>query len=219
MCEHFAAVYLNIDFPVVSVLTDLNLFWQFFWFAAATDDVKRKICVFKLELSRQTAGADAKHLLESMFSGSAQAPNALPTTFTDRLSFRAVLDSFHANESVDGSKRVKFNHDDGGPPDQDSKYLPSTGQDRGQSSGSGLSSSSMGGGGTVHQNYHGSASAGGAASLSMANVLSLFAPPFYRDVANELDLLDMVDKNEQYEIVRAFTAKHIVPHMLGRDEI
>ena len=53
----------------------------------------------------------------------------------------------------------------------------------------------------------------------MANVLSLFAPPFYRDVANELDLLDMVDKNEQHEIVRAFTAKHIVPHMLGHDEI
>ena len=159
--------------------------------------MKRKICVFKLELSRQTAGADAKHLLESLFSGSAQAPNALPTTFTDRLSFRAVLDSFHANESVDGSKRVKFNHDNGGPPDQDSKYPPSTGQDRGQSSGSCLSSFSVGGGGTVHQNYHGSASAGGAASLSMANVLSLFAPPFYRDVANELDLLD---KNEQYEV-------------------
>ena len=30
--------------------------------------------------------------------------------------------------------------------------------------------------------------------------LSLFAPAGNRDVANELDLLDMVDENEQYEI-------------------
>ena len=51
--------------------------------------------------------------------------------------------------------------------------------------------------------------------MSMASALSLLAPPSYRDVGNELDLLDMVDKNEQYEIVRAFAAKHIVPHMTG----
>ena len=51
----------------------------------------------------------------------------------------------------------------------------------------------------------------------MATALSLFAPPAYRDVANELDLLDMVDENEQYEIVRAFAKKHIVPYMFSSE--
>jgi hypothetical protein len=53
--------------------------------------------------------------------------------------------------------------------------------------------------------------------MSMASALSLFAPPADRDVANELDLLDMVDVNEQYEIVRLFALKHIVPHMTGSE--
>jgi hypothetical protein len=47
----------------------------------------------------------------------------------------------------------------------------------------------------------------------MVSILSQFAPPAESDVANELDLLDMVDEHEQYEIVRAFAAKHIVPYM------
>ena len=51
--------------------------------------------------------------------------------------------------------------------------------------------------------------------MSMASALGLFAPPADRDVANELDLLDMVDESEQYEIVRSFTVKHIVPFMTG----
>lgn len=49
--------------------------------------------------------------------------------------------------------------------------------------------------------------------MNMASTLSLFAPPAYRDVANELDLLDFVDVDEQYEIVRSFAEKHIVPYM------
>ena len=51
--------------------------------------------------------------------------------------------------------------------------------------------------------------------MSMASALSLFAPPADRDVANELDLLDMLDPDEQYEIVKSFAMKHIVPHMRG----
>jgi hypothetical protein len=53
------------------------------------------------------------------------------------------------------------------------------------------------------------------APMNMASTLSQFAPPSERDVANELDLLDMVDEHEQYEIVRSFAAKHIVPYMKG----
>jgi hypothetical protein len=47
----------------------------------------------------------------------------------------------------------------------------------------------------------------------MASDLSLIAPR--SGVANELDLLDMVDEDEQYEIVRYFAAKHIAPYIGG----
>ena len=49
----------------------------------------------------------------------------------------------------------------------------------------------------------------------MASALSLFALPADRDVANELDLLDMVDTSEQNGIISSFAAKHIVPYMKG----
>ena len=51
----------------------------------------------------------------------------------------------------------------------------------------------------------------------MASVLRLFAPHSNCDVANELDLLDMVDEVDQYEIIRSFAAKHIVPYMTGQN--
>ena len=61
-------------------------------------------------------------------------------------------------------------------------------------------------GGIAHSNNQ------GGASMSMASALSLFAPASSRDVANELDLLDMVDENEEYEIVRSFAMRHYAAH-------
>ena len=51
--------------------------------------------------------------------------------------------------------------------------------------------------------------------MEAANVLRLLAPHYNSVVADELDLLDMVDEAEQYEIVRSFAANHIVPFMRG----
>jgi hypothetical protein len=42
----------------------------------------------------------------------------------------------------------------------------------------------------------------GNRTMDMARALCRFAPHSNSDVANELDLLDMVDEAEQYEIVR-----------------
>ena len=56
----------------------------------------------------------------------------------------------------------------------------------------------------------------GSPTVNVARGLRLLAPHLNSDVANELDLLDMVDEDEQYEIVRSFAAKHIVPHMTGQ---
>lgn len=74
----------------------------------------------------------------------------------------------------------------------------------------GGSSSTMG----AHNNNNNAGD--GDQTIHMAQALRLFAPHSDSDVANELDLLDFVDEDEQYEIVRNFAAKHIVPHMTGQ---
>jgi hypothetical protein len=51
--------------------------------------------------------------------------------------------------------------------------------------------------------------------MDIAEFLSLFAPPGSRSVANSLELMDMVDEVEQYEIVGDFAAKYVVPQITG----
>jgi hypothetical protein len=51
--------------------------------------------------------------------------------------------------------------------------------------------------------------------MDSAEFLSLFVPPGNRDVANSLELMDMVDEAEQYEIVQDFAAKYVVPRITG----
>ena len=67
------------------------------------------------------------------------------------------------------------------------------------------------------QDYQVDESQGGESCKSLAESLSLFAAPSSRYVWNELDLLDMVDIYEQYEIVRSFAAKHIIPTLKGSE--
>lgn len=108
--------------------------------------------------------------------------------------------------------RREFDRDDGDSQDQDSKPSPSGGAGRHPTPGTdGVSSSTSRG--TGNHTDQGDSGGGGAGPMSMASALSLFAPPADRDAANEMDLLDMVDENEQYEIVRSFAEKHIVPYM------
>ena len=110
--------------------------------------------------------------------------------------------------------RREFDGDDNSSSDQDTKPSSSGGADpyaKTETKDDTFSRND----GTSHQNNQGTAGGGGGAPMNMARMLSLFAPPSQRDVANELDLLDMVDQNEQYEIVRSFAMKHIVPYMKG----
>lgn len=208
--EHFAASYLNPDHALVSVLTDLNQSWTFFWFARGEGD--SKVALYKLCLNGGEATADAKYLLDSLYDNS--VGDTLPTTFANRQPFQAVLDSVSRNKRV----RSEFDRADSDSLDPDSKPSPSGGADQHPTSGTDASASARGGAGTAHENNQGAAGGGGSATMSMASALSLFAPPTDRDVANELDLLDMVDESEQYEIVRSFAAKHIVPYMTGSYE-
>eukprot|EP00547_Thalassionema_nitzschioides_P014339 CAMPEP_0194237956 /NCGR_PEP_ID=MMETSP0158-20130606/4816_1 /TAXON_ID=33649 /ORGANISM="Thalassionema nitzschioides, Strain L26-B" /LENGTH=447 /DNA_ID=CAMNT_0038972097 /DNA_START=84 /DNA_END=1427 /DNA_ORIENTATION=- len=202
--EHFAASYLNVDHPVVSVLTDLNKRWTFFWFAKREND--KKMVLYRLPLDGEQSKAEAKYILDSMYDSSLR--DKLPTTFANRQSFGAVWNCVVQNKR----QRRDFDRDDGDSPDQDTKPSPSDAADRHSNPGTGGESSSTSRG-TGHQTDQFDSGGGGADAMSKASALSLFAPPAYRDVANELDLLDFVDVNEQYEIVRSFAEKHIVPYM------
>ena len=202
--EHFAASYLNRNHAVVSVLTDLNTKWIFFWFAFGEDD--SEMSLHKLVLDGEGAASDAKYLLDSLYDTSYR--DTLPTTFAKRQPLRAVLGALKR-------KRARTELDDGnGPnPDQDSKPSSSSGAE--QHPGSNAGSLPERNDSSGQQRNLRCTGGDESAPMSMANALSLFAPPADRDVANELDLLDMVDADEQYEIVKSFASKHIVPYMRG----
>ena len=201
--EHISASYLNINHPVVSVLTDLNTKWTFFWFAVC--DAEMSLC--KVFLQGNDAAAEAKYLLDSLYDNS--DGRALPDTFAKRQSFQAVLDGLVQRKRA----RTVPDGDNEHNPDQDSK--PSSSSGAAQPPGSNADSSSERNDSSGQpRNQHGTGN-GGSARMSTASALSLFAPPADRDVANELDLLDMLDPDEQYETVKSFAMKHIVPHMRG----
>ena len=209
VAEHFAASFLNPKHAVVSVLTDLINSWTFFWFAKEEDCA----ALYRLCLEDEEAAGLAKYMLESLADASRR--DTLPITFVDRLSLEAVIQST-VKDSNKRSRRV-FDGSGGGAgsssPDEESKpsgvgdWHPNSGPypDAALSSGSGA---------TAHQSNN-CAGGGGYLTMDIASTLSLFAPPANRDVANELDLLDMVDESEQYDIVRSFAMKNIVPYMRG----
>ena len=53
--------------------------------------------------------------------------------------------------------------------------------------------------------------------MRAVDILRSLAPHYNGDVADQLDLLNMVDEGEQYEIVRSFAANYIVPRMTGEN--
>jgi hypothetical protein len=207
--ELFAASYLNRNHAVVSVLTDLNQNWTFFWFAREEEN-SAQVCLFKLLLTGNEATAYGKYLLDSVFKESVGDDTLLlPTTFAERLSFQDIM-----TIGVRKRKHGEYfcaDSDDSSDPDSKPSLLRGAGQH--PTPGTDASASSRGGGGTANENNQ--SAVGGGAPMNLASALSLFAHPTDRDVANELDLLDMVDESEQYEIVRSFALKHIVPFMTG----
>jgi len=209
--EHFAASYLNRRHPVVSVLTDLNNSWTFYWYAQADDG---EMALFKLKLSGEKAETEAKYILDNLYDNDNNLQEkSLPLTFSRRLSFEKVFVNWVIrNTSKHGREEEEENidDDDDHSPVRRKKSRNRMGNGKNsQPSSSNSRVSSSGSGETSHSNNQYNA------SMSLASTLSLFAPPSSRDIANELDLLDMLDENEQFEIVRSFAMKHVVPYMKG----
>ncbi len=211
--EHVAASYLNRTRAVVAVLTDLNNSWTFFWFARLQEGPG--VALYKLKISGKKATGVAKYMLDSLYNGTSS--ENLPTSFVDRLSFEAVINTF-VNVAT---KRARRDFGGGGGcggaggadsnlPDQaDAKPK---GGDKQHPTFSPSGNSSIDGNASQTNHRAGDSNC----TMDMATALSLFAPSSNRDVANELELLDMVDKAEQYEIVRSFAMRHIVPYMTGQ---
>lgn len=218
VCEHLAASFLNKSTAVVTVLTDLNDSWTFYWFAR-DPDCNGAVSLQKLKLTADDLSADlakadlAKYILENLFVRANKA--TLPSTLVDRLPFDAVVQAMTPNPAaVARAENSQGDEDSNDGPssefhdqeDQDgsSRKPPSAnGKDRRSDIAKEESQNRSGHVDTTQTR------------MGAAQFLSLFAPPSSRDVANELDLLDMIDEAEQYEIIRSFAAKHIVPSMMG----
>lgn len=173
------------------------------------DDHSSEVSLRKLVLDGEGAASDAKYLLDSLYDISFGV--TLPITFAKRQPLRAVLDTVKR-------KRARIELDDGNGPNPDQQSIHSSTSGAEQHPGSNDASGPKENDSSGHQrDLRGVVEAvdDGSAPMSMANTLSLFAPPVDRHVANELDLLDMVDTDEQYEIIKSFASKHIVPHMRG----
>lgn len=216
ICEHFAASFLNSRHPIVSVLTDLNENWTFFWFAFSGDDDNKnsddvsQMAIYRLCLRGEDAATNAIHLLGSLFDDSDS--DNLPSTFAGRQPFQSVVNCLASS----AKKRPReVDGDDSDAQDSHSKPPPTSGADRIRRPPNGQSANSSTRSDLPSQNSVGDGCQGGGSNQSVADALSLLLSPSNRDVGNELDLLDMVDESEQYEIIRSFAARHIVPYMSG----
>jgi hypothetical protein len=166
------------------------------------------VALHRLELKQKDdriAVGLAKYILETL--NDVTRGDTLPTTFVDRLSFDAVMERILAESA---RKRARWEGGGGGdnaqardgkPPQGGGSHQPPQGGGGGKPS-SGLE---------LEDNRD---AGGGNRAADMASTLSLLSP--HSGVANELDLLDLVDEDVQYEIVRSFAAKHIVPYMRGQ---
>lgn len=203
--ELCAAAILNPETPVLTCYTDLNGRWVFYWFGLV--NVSARVAIKKLVLTRHIACSKlAKYLLDRITTKTDAAPETLPESFINRLSWRQVQVQLRSaapggphtagndsdekqsgNQSGGGKNPFKRDRND----DNDDPGDPDTSKG-------------------THKKKHQKSEASGS---NLASGLRLLCPQ--DDVADELDLLDMVDEDARTRTVRQFIAKHVIPHLTG----
>jgi len=205
--EHLAASQLNDNVGVVSFLTDLTNSWTVFWFGWS--EYEPGVVLYKLQLHEAKAGPLALFILKNLNNKSMR--ELLPATFSDRLSFKEVLRQIQlANDNPKRQRMSPGSGNGGGSSEQGTSSTPEPAQ-RHTSSGPANEST----GRSQPQGGQADQCSNTLTVMDKAYVLRRLAPRYNDDVADELDLLDMVDQSEQLEIIRSFAMKHIVPHMYG----
>eukprot|EP00978_Attheya_sp_CCMP212_P008979 scaffold21164_cov54-Attheya_sp.AAC.1 len=184
--QHLAASTLNPDEGILTLMTDLNTRYHFYWFSRSKPRVLYKY---------MSKPAGAKFLLEHMFDNTEDSSESeFPTEFLDRGTWCAFidtqLDTIAASLSDEQDDR---NHEVGGAGDSsDNAKREEKNGDGGDSKRGSKRGSNMGGA-TQRATVHG-------------NMLG-------QDVANELDLLDFYDEEEQRATLFRHVVQHSVPRM------
>ena len=182
--QHLAASTLNPNESVLTVMTDLNERWHFYWFGQERGRMYK--CVVN------TRGK-AKFLFEHMFDCPDSIDSSLlfPTDFlvrgTWRVFFESDLATIRESHTDDSGGDGNFQPDSGHSRQRGSGYPGSHGDDQG-----GKKDDSKGG---------------------VARGQQVAGNNYGTDVANELELLDFVDEEEKRAIELRFLAEHVVPKM------
>jgi hypothetical protein len=203
--EHIAASFVSQRHSVLTVLTDLNDAWHFYWFAATERIILKKTA------DRRTA----RFLLQNMMSESTDAMRPqVPGGFLERGSWKSLFrDASTAADGVDDDNDADDADDDdehknsgadndgdldggaGGDGDNQPKPASDSRTQRRQNRGGGSDSNS---------NLSGAVDA-----VSLRQLKQLLGNG---DIANEVDFIDGVGG---HEILCALIAKHVVPNMLS----
>jgi hypothetical protein len=198
--EHLSSSWLNRDTGVLTILTDLNEKWVFYWFHPNGTEIMK--CV--------TDRKRAQFLLDNMISNESKngsTSDELPEHFWNRgvwsVVEKAFLKPIEEEEEDDddedgaGKKRRKRNRG----PRKESSEAPHGKNDSNQGGDSASSGSTHDGSGHDKEQ-----------NCTLAQLFDYVG----HDVGNEMDLLSMTDdEDERIRVVRRFLARHIVPGIVG----
>jgi hypothetical protein len=195
--KHLASSFLNGNCGVLTVLTDLNEKWVFYWFHPNGKEIMKYIADRKR----------AQFLLNNMIpnkSNNTCTSADLPEHFWNRGVWNEVekvfLDTIKEEDDEDGTgnKRRKMERS---PRNDSSDARDHSKNDSNQ--GGDSDSSGIGHVGSGHD---------GQQNCTLAQLFDYAG----HDVGNEMDLLTMTDdEDERIRIVRRFLARHIVPGIVG----
>jgi hypothetical protein len=208
--EHIAASLCSSDEAVVTVLTDLKDSWQFWWLSINGSSM----------LTYKATRAEGWWLLSGCIDSSVSqdARNSFPQEFLERSTFKQCLSRRRQLPTVE----EKTSSGDGGsdddgdgdseqhsPGDKENSNRSATRHSLNSSSSTPMSAASASSSSThtssTRQHSNGE-------HVSMSDPVSLIRELYgYRDVADQLDLIDMVGAEERFDIIKNFVLDRSVP--------
>lgn len=182
--QHLAASSLNPDQSVLTVMTDLNERWIFYWFGSQRGILYK--CILR-------NGNEAKFLFEHMFDdpNSIDANLLFPTNFLVRGTWRVFRGS--NLKTIQESLSADSRDDDVFPPDG--------------------RNSRQGGSGHPHPDRSDRKGNKDGSKREVKHGPQVAGNDYTMDVANKLELLDFVDEEEKRAIELRFLAEHVVTKM------
>jgi hypothetical protein len=195
--EHLASSFLNENCGVLTVLTDLNDQWVFYWFHPDGKQIMKYIA------NRKRAQFLLNNMIPEKSNNACTSADHLPEHFWNRGVWKKVkkvfLDTIKEEDDEDGTgnKRRKPKS-----PRSDSSVT----RDHSEND------SNQGGDSNSSGTNHVGSGHYGQQNCTLAQLFDYVG----HDVGNEMDLLPMTDdEDERIGIVRRFLARHIVPGIVG----